>query len=138
MRGVAASAALAWSALAVLPACADDIPSCAVPRGVVTSTSLENAPPLLQQALKAHIGEVVPPGGKFDSTDVVRVGRDRRLIFIWNAGRRWVVATEHGGRGYNDPIFAYDLDQDRQRLAAERVAVPGTVCATARELLSTP
>jgi hypothetical protein len=89
------------------------------------------------RALKEHVGEIVPRGATFDATDVVVTGQSRE-IFVWNAGRRWVVATEHGGRSYNDPIFAYDLGQDGRSasLVAERIAFPETVCATAFSLLT--
>jgi hypothetical protein len=91
-------------------------------------------------AEKANIGELVPPGGEFDATDAVAVGRDRRLIFVWNAGRRWVVATENGGIGYNNPMFAFDLNQGSPIATpvAERFAVPRTVCPTANDLLNLP
>lgn len=142
MRGIVVSGAPALFLLAsslVASARADFIPPCPVPDGVI-ATSLENAPPPLLRALKERIGELVPPGGRFDSTDVVRVGKNRRLILIWNAGKRWIVATEHGGIGYNDPIFAYDLGQDDQNaiLTGGRIAFPGTVCRTANDLLSAP
>src|SRR5208337_4506280 len=106
------------SLLAVMPLLScnsgyDSIPSCTMPNGV-TSTSLTDAPPALARALRDHIGEIAAPGTSFDPTDVVVTGRDRRLIFIWHSGRRWIVATEHGGRGYNDPIFAYDLSDDQR------------------------
>jgi hypothetical protein len=100
--------------------------------------SLNGAPPALLRALKQRVGELVPPGERFDATDVVVTGRDRRLIFIWTVGTRWIVATEHGGLGYNDPIFAYDLSQDGRdaTLMAERIAFPHSVCSTASELLT--
>jgi hypothetical protein len=144
VRGVAVSAALALSLLtsAIVSARADDIPPCPVPPGV-TSISRENAPRPLLRALKAQIGDLAPPGGKFDVTDALThppPARFRRLIFIRNAGRRWVVATERGGRGYSDPIFAYDLSPDGQKatLAAERSAAPETVCSTVNDLLKAP
>lgn len=101
------------------------------------SATLQTPPLPLLQALKERIGEVAPPGATFDATDVVMTGQNRRLIFVWNLGRKWIVATEHGGRGYNDPIFAYDLDQDggRATLVQERIAFPDTVCSTAASLL---
>jgi hypothetical protein len=88
--------------------------------------------------LREHIGELAEPGTKFDATDVVVTGRNRRLIFVWYLGKRWIVATEHGGRGYNDPIFAYDLSQDGQSatLVQESIAFPKTVCSTASSMLS--
>jgi hypothetical protein len=60
------------------------------------------------------------------------------LIFIWSRGDRWVIATEHGGRGYNDPIFSYAVSSDglKATLLVERAAYPDTVCSTAEELLN--
>jgi len=118
-------------------ACADDIPPCTVPNGV-TSTSLRTGAPLaLVRALREHIGELAAPGTKFDAPDVVITGRNRRLIFVWYVGKRWIVATEHGGYAYNDPIFAYDLSQDGRNatLVQERIAFPDTVCSTASSML---
>jgi hypothetical protein len=117
----------------------DFIPPCTMPNGVA-STSLTYAPPALVQALRDHIGEIAAPGASFnatDNTDFVGTGLHRRLIFIWHSGRRWIVATEHGGRGYDDPIFAYDLSDDRRgaTLVQESIADPDTVCATAASLL---
>jgi hypothetical protein len=116
-----------------------DIPPCALPNGV-TSTSLENgAPPALLRALKDRVGEIVPPGAPFNPGDV-GPGPRRRLIFVWNRDRRWVVAAEFGGRGYFDAIFAYDLSQDGRTatLVQGRGALPHTVCAKASELLDLP
>jgi hypothetical protein len=115
---------------------ADVIAPCSLPNGAASSLVSE-APAALLRALKARIGEVVPPAADFDSTDVVVTGRSRRLIFIWNVGRRWVVATEHGGIVYNNPIFAYDLSRDSRSavLVQERSALPKTVCSTASSLL---
>jgi len=118
---------------------ADIIPVCTLPSNVTSATSLNEAPAALRQALKERVGGIVAPDEKFDSTDIVLTGRNRHLIFVWNVGRRWIVATEHGGRGYNDPIFAYDLSEDSQTatLVEERTAFPNTVCAAASGLLST-
>ena len=128
----------AWAAMAQISiGRADTISSCALPNGV-NSKALEAAPPVLLDALKKHVGELVPPGGRFDATDVVMTGKTRRLIFVWNAGKLWIVATEHGGRGYNDPIFVYELSDDGNTatLVIERIAFPKTVCATAISLLN--
>ena len=98
---------------------------------------LAAAPPTLTRALKDRLGDIAAPGAAFDATDVIITGRSRRLIFIWNREKRWIVATEHGGRGYNDPLFAYDLGQEDRSvtLAQERVAFPDTLCSTAISLL---
>jgi hypothetical protein len=115
----------------------DVISPCPLPNGVSATLRLDDAPPSLAEALARHVGEVVPVGTKFDSTDVVVTGKNRRLIFIWNLGNRWVVATEYGGIGYNNPIFAYDISQDGRRaiFVSERVALPDSVCSTASSLL---
>ncbi len=136
-----ARARLSWmlplTVVLIAPARADYIPPCAVPSGVSAITSLAAAPPALVRALTGRVGEVVEPGAPFDATDVVRTGHNRRLIFIWHYGLRWIVATEHGGIGYNDPIFAYDLRPDAQdaTFVAERLAFPPTVCETTSSLL---
>jgi len=143
MQGGAASWVLGLYllvAMFLIPARADNIPPCTLPDGV-RSMSLENGtPPALLWALTRDLGEYSPPGGHFDATDVVVTGRSRRLIFIWNAGRRWVVATEHGGIGYNNPILAYDLNKDDEfaTLVATRIAFPKSVCSTATGLLAVP
>jgi hypothetical protein len=120
----------------IISACSDT-PSCALPDGVI-STSLNGAPPALLRALQRDVGELVPPGGRFDATDVIVTGKNRRLIFIWNMGRRWIVATEHGGYGYNNPIFAYDLSHDGRDaiLLGEWIAFPRNICSTALTLLT--
>jgi len=126
-----------FALVSITPAKADDIPACAPPNGVSSMSSLNQTPPALLRALKERFVDIVASGEKFDATDVVVTGRNRRLIFIWNMGVRWIVATEHGGFVYNDPIFAYDLGPDGQSatLVQERVAVPSTVCAAALSLL---
>jgi hypothetical protein len=113
------------------------IVSCPLPIGVSFISRLDDAPPSLVQALTERAGEVAPAGTKFDATDVVATGKRRRLIFIWNMDGRWVVATERGGIGYNNPIFAFDLSDERRKASfvQERVALPDTVCSTASSLL---
>lgn len=93
---------------------------------------------MLRDAVKQKLGYLVPPKTAFDATDVIMTGQNWRLIFIWARGNVWVVATEHGGLGDNDPILAYGVDPNGQRatLVAERIASPNTVCSTAGELLN--
>ncbi|HXW25285.1 MAG TPA: hypothetical protein VEK73_11090 [Xanthobacteraceae bacterium] len=116
---------------------ADQLPSCAIPAGTASRVFPNEMPLTLQNALKDKVGDVAAPGEPFDSTDVVVTGRNRRAIFVWERGRRWVVATEHGGRGYNDPVLAFDLSPDgvSVTLVAVRTAFPQTLCSTAHELL---
>ena len=113
----------------------DIIAPCRAPAGAAVITRRDSLPRALRDALKQKLGELVPPSSPFDATDVVQTGHNRRLIFIWSRGNRWVVATEHGGRGYNDPILAYDLSADgaKATLHAERITFPKAVCSTAEE-----
>jgi len=104
---------------------------------VVSYTDQKNIPAVLRDAIKQKLGYLVPPKGDFDATDVIVTGHIRRLIFIWAQGNRWIIATEHGGFAYNDPILVYEVDPNGRRatLVAERIASPKTVCSTAEELL---
>jgi hypothetical protein len=121
----------------VASARADDIAPCPLPHGVVSTSLQHGTPQAVLRALKEQVADIVPPGGRFDATDVIIYGRNRRLIFIWNSGRRWVVATERGGIAYSDPIFAFDLPatDGSAILVQERDAIPLTVCSTATRLL---
>ena len=118
----------------------DVIPACRLPAGVTFRSDPNDMPVALRHAVKQRLGELVPPNSPFDATDVVMTGHNRRLIFIWSTGPRWVVATEHGGRGYNDPILAYDVSPDGRKatLITAHIASPSSVCSTAEELLNHP
>jgi hypothetical protein len=44
----------------------------------------------------------------FDSTDVRVTAKNRRLIFTWTLGTRWIVAIERGGGlVQNNQVFAF-------------------------------
>ena len=113
---------------------------CLVVRILTFHLDQKDIPAALRDAVKQRLGELVPTNSPFDATDVVTTGHNRRLIFFWTRGHRWVVATEHGGRGYNDPILAYDVSLDGRQASfvAERIAYPNSVCSTAEELLNRP
>jgi len=131
--------AICFVTIAATLSAADEIPPCRLlPTGVSVISRLDDAPLPLVHALTERVGEVVPVGAPFDSTDVIRIGKNRRLIFIWNRGARWVVATEHGGLAYNDPVFAFEIDQDGRKatlVREEAASFPNTVCSTASSLL---
>ena len=57
---------------------------------------------------------------------------------FWKADDKWIVATEHGGFAYNNPIFLYDLGGNEQKavLTAQAIASPNTLCAVASGLIS--
>jgi hypothetical protein len=126
-------------ALFAVHAIANAVPSCAPPPGVV-AVPLTQVPPILLQTFIDSVGEIAPPGGSFDRTDVVMVGRNRRFAFFWKADNKWIVATEHGGFGYNNPIFLYHLDEGERKavLMAQKIAFPNTLCAVASDLQTSP
>lgn len=131
--GLVGILAIIVAAAAVIPCAADGFPSCPlVPTGVSVSTRLDDAPPSLVRALTERVGEIAPAGAPIDVTDLVRIGKNRRLIFIWSKESRWIVATEHGGRVWNYPVFAFDIDRDHNAiLVRTEAAAVNTVCATA-------
>jgi hypothetical protein len=133
-RVAIASAILALFAIYVI---ADAAPSCTLPPGMV-SVPLKQVPSILLQTIIDNVGEIAPPMGRFDRTDVMMVGLNRRFAFFWKADDKWIVATEHGGFAYNNPIFLYDLGGNEQKavLTAQAIASPHTLCAVASGLIS--
>lgn len=126
---IAVMAALFWAG--------NGPPECSAPKGV-SPVAFPEAPAALIQSLKDEVGDIARPDEKFDATAAVNIGRNRRLAFIWNEGRRWVVATELGSDIYSNPIFAYDLTPGGQRATPveQRIALPDKLCATASELIA--
>jgi hypothetical protein len=114
------------------------IGDCRIPTGVRAVADQGAMPDALKSAVKERFGEIVDSGRPFDATDLVRTGRNRRLIFIWVRENTWLIATEHGGRGYNDPVLVYSLSDDGKRagLVTERTAFPESVCSVAVDLLN--
>jgi hypothetical protein len=100
---------------------------------------LGEAPAALQGVLGANVGRMANPSENFNATDVVEEKLPfNRLIFIWKRENIWIVATEHGGIAYSDPIFAYRLDTGDKKatLIGTGSAIPNTACATAKDLLA--
>ena len=111
---------------------ADDIPACGTPSG----TQSVRIPDGIPDALRVHLGKIALPGQAYDATDVVQTGINRRYIFAWRRDNLWIIATEHGGRGYNDPIMAYNISTDgRVTLLHRRLSFPQGVCSDARAMV---
>jgi hypothetical protein len=120
---------------------ADVIPACAVPTGA-TLIGFDQLPMAVRKALAKQTGPMAQPGQPFNASDVIDDKKPLpqwRGIFVWSRGTRWVVATEHGGRGYSDPVFLFDATANGKRVAltTSKTANPTTVCAMAQDLLST-
>jgi len=118
-------------------AAADDVPFCPPPPGVTSIKLPDGLPPAIRSALSNEAGDIALPGEDFDATDLVMTGRSWRFIFVWQSADRWIVATEHGGIGYNDPVFLYRLEKDGQKatLLEKRHGFPKTVCQVATGLV---
>jgi hypothetical protein len=115
----------------------DDAPNCPVPVGVTAVKIPDGMPAALRQTLETSLGDIALPGEPFDSTDVIVHRINRRYIFVWNRGRNWLIATEHGGRGYNDPVLEYAVSDDGQSvfLVRTRIAFPQTLCTVATSFI---
>jgi len=117
------------------------IPACPVPAGA-TLVGFDQLPVAVRRALAKQTGPMAQPGQPFNPSDVIDEKNplpQSRGIFVWSRGTRWVVATEHGGIGYNDPVFRFDATANGKRVAltTRKVASPTTVCAVAQDLLNT-
>ena len=105
MSGVLAMAAT------IMPAQA----ACPVPPGAVKVALPSGLPPALREALP---GDIALPGEPFDETDVYVKGHNHsRYIFVWNIGKRWIVATERGGIALRAAVSVYDLGKDGKTTA---------------------
>ncbi len=118
----------------LLPICASaGETNCPVPPGAVQIAIPSGLPPALRDAMS----DIALPGEPFDTTDVfVKGHKHGRYIFVWNAGTRWIVATERGGIALHSAISVYDLGKDGKtvRLIDQRIGSPTNVCGPATKL----
>jgi hypothetical protein len=114
---------------------ADAIQACPVPTGWVSVPIPEGMPESLRANIETN-GPIAKPNEGFDATDIVSTHVLRRYIFVWQRANQWLVATEHGGRGYNDPIYVYERASDGQsvRLMDTEIQFPETICSGATNL----
>jgi hypothetical protein len=68
--------------------------------------SLEVMPPAIQSDLRQRAPDLSPAGGPFAATDVGEGPRTRLIISV-RLRDRYVVAYEHGGRGYHVDLLVY-------------------------------
>ena len=119
--------------LTALLAAAGPAPAaCKLPKDTVNVALPSGLPPALRNAM----GDVAMPGEPFDTTDVYIKGhRHSRYIFVWNLGKRWIVATEQGGIALFVVVFVYEIGKnDKAVLIERRNTSEGGVCATATRL----
>jgi hypothetical protein len=83
------------------------------------------------------MGNIALPGEPFNAIDIYVKGQpNRRYIFVWNIGTRWIVATEQGGIALRSAIFVYDLGKEGKTptLINERIGFMNNVCGAATKL----
>ena len=130
IRVTAGTLAMAATAVAAQAA---PIQDCPAPPGVIKVA----LPSGLPAALRERMGNVALPGEPFNTIDVYVKGQpSRRYIFVWNIGRRWIVATEVGGIAVRAAVSIYDLDHDSKtaNLIDDRITFPQSACAVATKL----
>jgi len=106
---------------------------CPAPPGAVKIALPAGLPPALREA----IGDIALPGEPFDSTDVHVAGHKYgRYTFVWNAGNRWIVATERGGIALRSEILVYALGKNGKTvtLIDKRIGLVNSVCGAATKL----
>lgn len=47
----------------------------------------------------------------------VNLTQETLLSRVLRRGTRYLIATEHGGRGYNNPIYVYEVDHNGKTAA---------------------
>jgi len=130
------SGALAVAASA-RPTEAAAISDCPVPPGAVQVA----LPSGLSPALRKATGNIALPGEPFNAIDIYVKGQpSRRYIFVWNIGKRWIVAAEQGGKALRATTFTYDLGKDDKTavLIETRITFPESVCAVATKQVERP
>jgi hypothetical protein len=126
---VGASVMVASAALAQVAATRD----CPAPPGAINVALPSGLPPVLRKAM----GNIALPGEPFNAIDIYVKGQpNRRYIFVWNIGTRWIVATEQGGIALRSAIFVYDLGKEGKTptLISERIGFMNNVCGAATKL----
>ena len=116
------------------PAQAAAIEACPVPSGTIKVELPSGLPPALAKAMG---NSIALPGEPFDSSDVIVKGHKySRYIFVWNIGKRWIVATEQGGIALRAMVYVYELRKEgaTAALIAKRITLPQEVCGAATGL----
>ncbi len=108
---------------------------CPAPPGAVQIDLPSGLPP----ALRDKMGDIALPGQPFNAIDIYVKGEpNRRYIFVWNIGVKWIVAIEQGGIALRSAVYVYDLGEDGKTatLIDRRIGVLNDTCGAATKLAS--
>ena len=133
MKWICAASAASAMAVTAMPAQAAAIQGCPVPPRAMKVALPSGLPP----ALSDKMSTVALPGEPFNSIDVYVKGQpNRRYMFVWNIGNRWLVAMEQGGIALRAAVVVYDLSQDGKTAALidNRMTSLGSLCAVATKM----
>ena len=82
----------------------------------------------VRQDLKTRVSDLSPAGGPFSATDVGS-GPFTRFLTALHARGRYLVAYEHGGRGYHLDILTYEVSDGVATLRNHQGAARDGLCA---------
>ncbi len=85
-------------------------------------------PAAIRQDLKSRVSDLSPAGGPFNATDVGS-GPFTRFLTALHVRGRYVVAYEHGGRGYHLDILTYEINDGVAKLRNHQGAARDGLCA---------
>ena len=108
---------------------------CPAPPGAVQIDLPSGLPP----ALRDRMGDIALPGQPFNAIDVYIKGEpNRRYIFVWKIGVKWIVAIEQGGIALRSAVFVYNVGDDGKTatLIDRRIGFPTDACGAATKLAS--
>ena len=107
--------------------------NCPAPPGAAQIDLPSGLPP----ALRDQMGDIALPGQPFNAIDVYVKGEpNRRYIFVWNIGVKWIVAVEQGGIALRSAVYVYNVGNDGKTatLIDRRIEIPTDACGAATEL----
>jgi hypothetical protein len=119
------------------PTFAQGPPKCPATAAITSVTRLEKLPAPVREALQAKVQGIVDSTQPFDATDVVQHGaRFNRFAFAWTHDNQWIIATEHGGFVYSNPVYIinWKLGEPTAQVSAQEIAFRGDLCETVNSL----
>lgn len=101
------------------------------------AVALEQLPAVIRLDLKQRAPDLSPAGGAFNASDVGS-GPRTRFIAAARLDSRYVVAYEHGGRGYHVDLLTYDTGVVDHTPRDRRTTFDTPSCGALTEALSAP